>query len=205
MLKNVSNQWKAEIIDAVGINEFTDMYIQAIRQFVREDLFTTEIPESKFDDVLENEILDNIIAKLMNFVYQNDEDLKKLTISQKILVCRAVLNNIDIPMDFKKINYESLDNDIVAITKGEKQIATLMHDFFKDENIVKATCRKLGITYKELGDEIGYSESAISNASRGTVSDAMKKAIELYLKTLEQEKELQKLTTLRTTLKSILE
>jgi hypothetical protein len=74
-----------------------------------------------------------------------------------------------------------------------------------EDNIVKLTCKELGITYKELGEAIGYSESAISNASRGTVSDAMKKAIELYLKTLEQEKELQKLATLRITLKSILE
>lgn len=71
-------------------------------------------------------------------------------------------------------------------------------------NLIKATCEKLGLTYAQLADEIGYGESAISNASRGEVSKPMQKAIELYLQTLEQKKELEKLETLKSTLKSIL-
>ena len=35
-----------------------------------------------------------------------------------------------------------------------------------DENIVKKTCREQGSTYKQLGELIGYSESAINNAAR---------------------------------------
>ena len=190
MLKNVSNQWKAEIIDAVGINEFTDMYIQAIRQFVREDLFTTEIPQSKFDDVLENEILDNIIAKLMNFVYQNDEDLKKLTISQQILLCRAFLNDIDMSkMDFSKINYESLANDIVAVSKGKKLPIDIVSEFTKKENIVKLTCKELGLTQKELAEMLDVQPTAISNWANGQIPKMAQLALELLLenKTLKND------------------
>ena len=73
-------------------------------------------------------------------------------------------------------------------------------------NIVKFTCKELGITYRELGEAIGYSGDTLNNAARSEkVSVPLQKAIELYKKTLEQEKELQKLATLRTTLKSILD
>lgn len=193
MLKNVSNQWKAEIIDAVGINEFTDMYIQAIRQYVREDLFTTEIPQSKFDYVLEKSVLDNIIAKLMTFVHLNEEDLKNLTISQQILLCRALLNNMDISkMDLKKINYESLDNDIEAISKGKKQLGDIVYEFIKDENVVKATCKEFGITYRELGESIGYKPDTINKAaSTGEVSDQLKKAIEMFIENVKLKKQLE--------------
>lgn len=203
MLKNVSNQWKAEIIDAVGINEFTDMYIQAIRQYVREDLFTTEIPQSKFDHVLENEILDNIIAKLMNFVYQNEEDLKNLTISQQILLCRALLNDMDISkMDLKKINYESLDNDIEAISKGKKKLRDIEYEFIKDENVIKATCKELEITYRELGESIGYKPDTINKAaSTGEVSDQLKKAIEMFIENVKLKKQLEEYEMLKHAIK----
>ena len=74
-----------------------------------------------------------------------------------------------------------------------------------EENIVKKTCKELGITYKQLGEAIGYKSDTVNSvASRGNVSESMQKAIELYLKTLEQEKELAQLNTLRSTLKEIL-
>lgn len=38
--------------------------------------------------------------------------------------------------------------------------------FMADENIIKKTCREQGLTYKQLGELIGYSESAINNAAR---------------------------------------
>lgn len=136
---------------------------------------------------------------------------KELGISQKelalfdnkVIVAKSILQKSatdDLADRFALV----LAEDIEKI-ETEKDVRDWLENKMMSQNIVKATCRELGITYKELGDEIGYSESAISNASRGTVSDAMKKAIELYLKTLEQGKELQKLTALRITLKSILE
>ena len=35
-----------------------------------------------------------------------------------------------------------------------------------DDNIVKRVCKELGLTYKQLGEAIGYSESALNNAAR---------------------------------------
>lgn len=53
------------------------------------------------------------------------------------------------------------------------------------ENIVKRTCKLLSVTYKELGEVIGYSEGAIKTAaSTNNISAPMQKAIELYLTTL---------------------
>ena len=74
----------------------------------------------------------------------------------------------------------------------------------EEQNIIKKTCKELGLTYAQLAEQIGYGENSVSNASRGEISKAMQKAIELYLQTLEQKKELEKLETLRSTLKSIL-
>lgn len=72
-----------------------------------------------------------------------------------------------------------------------------------ETNIVKATAKRLGMTYKELGEAIGYGESAVSNASRTGASEPMRKAIELYLQVLEQEKELKKYTALKNILQDI--
>lgn len=62
---------------------------------------------------------------------------------------------------------------------------------YEDENIIKRTCRRLNLTYAQLAEQIGYGENSVSNASRGEVSKAMQKAIELYLRNLELEKQLE--------------
>ena len=70
------------------------------------------------------------------------------------------------------------------------------------ENIVKQVCKELGLTYKELAEKIGYSESAIKMAaSAGKISEPLKKAIELYLETLQLKKDLEKANQIKETLK----
>lgn len=72
------------------------------------------------------------------------------------------------------------------------------------ENIVKATAKALGMTYKQLGDAVGYGEGTINNAAAtGKVSEPLKKAIELYLETLELKKELQTLEQLKIIINSL--
>jgi len=72
----------------------------------------------------------------------------------------------------------------------------------QQDNIVKKVCKELGLTYKELGERIGYSEGAIKTAAAsGKISEPMQKAIELYLKNLELEKELQEAKQIKETLK----
>lgn len=58
------------------------------------------------------------------------------------------------------------------------------------ENIIKATCKELGLTYKQLGEFIGYSEAAIKAAlAKNEISEPMKRAIELYNETLILKKQ----------------
>nr|DAY23117.1 MAG TPA: antitoxin [Caudoviricetes sp.] len=73
-----------------------------------------------------------------------------------------------------------------------------------EENIVKRVCKELNLTYKQLGEAIGYSESAIKNAGVGEASEPMKKAIELYKETLELKNKLQKAEDFKNNLKNFL-
>jgi len=52
----------------------------------------------------------------------------------------------------------------------------------KEIHLVKKVSKELGLTYKELGEKIGYSEGALRGAvSKNQLSGQLKKAIELYL------------------------
>ena len=69
-------------------------------------------------------------------------------------------------------------------------------------NIIKQVARDLKLTYKELGEKIGYSESALNGAaSRDEISTPLKKAIDLYLENLRLKEELKDFHTLREILK----
>ncbi|MBR8466221.1 helix-turn-helix domain-containing protein [Campylobacter sp. faydin G-140] len=74
-----------------------------------------------------------------------------------------------------------------------------------DENIIKKTCKELGLTYKQLGELIGYSESAINNAARQEkISEPLTRAIELYQETLNLKAELEKSEAFKSNLKDFL-
>ena len=58
----------------------------------------------------------------------------------------------------------------------------------KEEHLVKKVSKELGLTYKELGERIGYGESNLrKSVSENRLSPPLKKAIELYLRVLEFE------------------
>ena len=73
----------------------------------------------------------------------------------------------------------------------------------KEVHLVKRVSKELGLTYKELGEEIGYSESTLrSSVSKNQVSIQLKKAIELYLEIIklkEKEKNIEKIKDAITT------
>ena len=74
----------------------------------------------------------------------------------------------------------------------------------EDENIVKSTCKKLGLTYKELGEAIGVKESTLNKvASTGEISPQIKKAIELYLENIELKKQISDFETFKRLLKNL--
>lgn len=74
-----------------------------------------------------------------------------------------------------------------------------------DDNLIKSTCKELNLTYKQLGEAIGYSESAINNAARQEkISEPLTKAIELYKETLELKSKLKKTEDFKSNLKDFL-
>lgn len=74
------------------------------------------------------------------------------------------------------------------------------------DNIIKTTRVEQGITYRQLATSIGVSESGLrSSASNNKISKQVKKSIEMYLKIIHLEKELEKADAIKQTLKSWLE
>ena len=62
----------------------------------------------------------------------------------------------------------------------------------EEMHLVKRVSKELGLTYKELGEKIGYSEGALRGAvSKNQLSEQLKKALELYLEitNLKESKE----------------
>ena len=61
----------------------------------------------------------------------------------------------------------------------------------KEIHLVKKVSKELGVTYKELADEIGYTEASLKKSVYDNkISSQLKKSIELYLRNLKLEKEL---------------
>jgi len=59
----------------------------------------------------------------------------------------------------------------------------------KEVHLVKKVSKELGLTYKELAKEIGYSESNLrQSVSTNKLSTQLEKAIELYLETINLKK-----------------
>lgn len=74
----------------------------------------------------------------------------------------------------------------------------------KNDNLIKTTCKQLGLTYKQLGELIGYGEEAVSKAARtGAVSAAMNKALSLYLENLNLKNKLKLLDDLSIIIKQL--
>ncbi|MCR2104892.1 transcriptional regulator [Campylobacter upsaliensis] len=73
------------------------------------------------------------------------------------------------------------------------------------ENLIKATCKEQKLTYKQLGELIGYSEATLNkNASTNEISKPVQRAIELYLETLVLKKKLEEYHTLKNSLKELI-
>ena len=59
-------------------------------------------------------------------------------------------------------------------------------------NLIKQVCKAQSLTYAQLGERIGYSESALRKAvTTDNISEPLQKAISLYLRTLELENQIQ--------------
>lgn len=71
------------------------------------------------------------------------------------------------------------------------------------ENLIKKSCKELGITQKELAEKIGYGVDAVNRAvSTGEISNQMKKAIELLLENANLRDDLKGYTLFQNLLKN---
>ena len=75
----------------------------------------------------------------------------------------------------------------------------------KEIHLVKKVSKELGITYKELGEKIGYSESSLrKTVSNNTVSTQLETAINLYLEYLKLQKELDELEDFKSSFRTFI-
>ncbi len=75
----------------------------------------------------------------------------------------------------------------------------------ESENIVKKTCRELGITQKELAERIGMKPASLNVLlSKGSISKQVEKALEMQLEIFYLQKQLAELNTLKNSLNNFL-
>ncbi len=73
---------------------------------------------------------------------------------------------------------------------------------FGEYNIVKQTCKKFNLTYKQLSEVIGVSESSLRSAvSNNKISNQVEKAINLYIENMQLKEKLEKSEKIKDTIK----
>ena len=75
----------------------------------------------------------------------------------------------------------------------------------KEVHLVKKVSKELGITYKELAEKIGYSESSLrKTVSNNTLSSQLETAIQLYLDNLKLKEELEEMEDFKDTFRTFI-
>lgn len=68
----------------------------------------------------------------------------------------------------------------------------------KNDNLIKKTCKELGLTYRELGEAIGLTEASIKRlATSDEISLQVEKSLQMLLKIQDLENELQDFRTIK--------
>lgn len=97
-------------------------------------------------------------------------------------------------LNYEPFYHEGGNHIIFKNTKTEEVFYCIQWHYTKEpkENLIKKTCKELGLTYRELGERIGYSESGIKTAiSTNKISEPMQKSLEMLSKINLLEKEIQ--------------
>ena len=72
-------------------------------------------------------------------------------------------------------------------------------------HLVKKVSKELGLTYKELGEKIGYTEANLKRSvSSNQLSRQLQTAIELYLKTIKLERRIEETNQLKNLINTFL-
>jgi predicted nucleic acid-binding Zn-ribbon protein len=76
----------------------------------------------------------------------------------------------------------------------------------KEVHLIKQVSKQLGLTYKEFGEKIGYTEGNLKKAVHDNrTTEQLKKAIELYLRTLQLEEQLHEVEEIKKQARTFLE
>ncbi|WP_332112481.1 XRE family transcriptional regulator [Campylobacter ureolyticus] len=73
-----------------------------------------------------------------------------------------------------------------------------------DENIIKKVCKELNLTYKQLGELIGYSEGRLKQLAITEPGEQVEKVCKMLLKVKELEAEINKQNELKKLLKDFI-
>lgn len=105
----------------------------------------------------------------------------------------------------EKVRYYGTDGHVYRFKYGISPDVIKNPLGLGEQNIVKGTCKELGITYKELGEAIGYSEGALkTSASTNNISEPMQQAIKLYKENIALKEQLQDCNILKQALKNLI-
>ncbi|AQW85596.1 hypothetical protein CPIN18021_0357 [Campylobacter pinnipediorum subsp. caledonicus] len=73
-----------------------------------------------------------------------------------------------------------------------------------DENLIKQTCKELGLTYKQLGEMIGISEGRVKQLAITEVGEQVEKSCSMLIKIKELEAKLNEQKELQALLKKFI-
>jgi len=109
----------------------------------------------------------------------------------------TVYKNCDYPEEPVYFNAEDADGNSYGTI-----VISFEESTEEKPNIVKATCKELGLTYKELAEIVGYKPDTVNkSASTGKISEQLAKAIEMYLENVRLKEQLQDYDNLKTAIK----
>nr|DAR64035.1 MAG TPA: hypothetical protein [Caudoviricetes sp.] len=74
----------------------------------------------------------------------------------------------------------------------------------ENENIIKKVCKELNLTYKQLGELIGYSEGRLKQLAITEPGEQVEKVCKMLLKVKELEAEINKQNELKKLLKDFI-
>ena len=151
----------------------------------------TDNPEAIFKLIITH------IEQKLNYKYDYSS-VETLMKNMYDTIVMAILN-IKTPKEEEKMKFYSsllsIENWFIDLDTFERKMQEM---YLLKTNIIKRVCYELGLTYKQLGEAIGYSESTLNNAARQEkISEPLKRAVELYLENLKLKQELADFKTLR--------
>lgn len=204
-----------------NLKAITPLY-KKYKKFCIENLLNEDDESSVYDWLNQNINNPDIMIDSLNAKFVGHDPVDK----HKIIILGEYKDSIKLKTQIKRGNEKQLIKEIKQQIKDILGYDPFCHEGgnhieFKDndtvlyaiewhfdpkyeQNIIKQACKELNLTYKQLGEAIGYGEEAISKASRtSNISTAMNKALELYLENLELKNRLKTLDTLSNIIKEL--